>query len=51
MNGRTHTPYARGVSQLMYVGDSEPEINKLPRPRILDFVLGGIVAWLLLRRR
>lgn len=47
MKARTNPPYARGVSQLMYVGDDAtlPE----PRSRWWMWALGALVAWKLLK--
>lgn len=43
----SHKPAARGVSQLMYVGDAEP-----PRtaPSILTIAVVAAIAWVVLRR-
>lgn len=45
-----HKPYARGVSQLMYVGDSEA-VEKATSTNVLGIGLAALVLWLLVTER
>lgn len=49
MNIINHRPAARGVSQLMYVGDVDTSAH--PLSTVAKVALAALAAWLLLGRR
>lgn len=44
-----HKPYARGVSQLMYVGDDEA-VEKALAMRTVGLGIAGVVLWMILSK-
>jgi hypothetical protein len=46
-----HKPYARGVSQLMYVGDSEAVDKALIEKKVIGLGLAAFVLWLLVTEK